>query len=103
MLNDWTRWYVPKGAEVEEVLGLEEDYKVDTSHEEFDIIEGIFRVAPLGQTKVRITYSAPYEGSATEYRLRMQKQGGTDDFPYELKTPWGKTEFILDKDVDIKL
>ncbi len=103
LLNDWTRWYVPKGVEVEEVLGLEKDYTVDTSHEEYDIIEGIFRVSPLGQTKIRITYTAPYVGEANSYSLRMQKQGGTDDFPYELITPWGETEFLLDKDVDIKV
>ncbi|MCD8485104.1 DUF4012 domain-containing protein [Candidatus Woesebacteria bacterium] len=101
MLNDWTRWYVPKGVEVEEVLGLEEDYRVDTSHEEFDIIEGIFRVSPLGQTKVRITYTVPYQGESDAYMLRMQKQGGTDDFPYVVTTPWGQSEFILDKDRDI--
>lgn len=103
LLNDWTRWYVPKGAEVEEVLGLEQGYEVDTSHAEFDIIEGIFRVSPLGQTKVRITYSVPYSGEANSYHLRMQKQGGTDDFPYELTTPWGETEFVLSKDVNVRV
>ncbi len=102
MLNDWTRWYVPKGVEVEEVLGLEEDYVVDTSHDAYDIIEGVFKVAPLGQTKVRITYTVPYSGEPdANYMLRMQKQGGTDDFPYVVSTPWGQTEFILDKDRDI--
>lgn len=103
MLNDWTRWYVPKGAEVDEVLGLEEDYKIDTSHEGYDIIEGIFRVAPLGQTKVRITYSTPYTAEEGEYHLHMQKQGGTDDIPFEITTPWGETEFVLNKDVNVSV
>jgi len=95
-LNDWTRWYVPKGVKVDQVNGLEQGHSVDTSNPDYDIIEGVFKLSPMSQTKVRITYTVPYEGE--EYRLSMQKQGGTDVIPFELTTPTGQVEFDLDKD-----
>ncbi len=102
MLNDWTRWYVPKGVKVDEVLGLEPGYEVDTSHAEYDIIEGIFRLAPLSQTKVRITYSVPYS-FAKGYKGTMQKQAGTDAAPITFTTPWGEQEAVLDKDITVQI
>lgn len=102
LLNDWTRWYMPKGAQVSEVLGLEEGYKVDTSHPDFDVLEGIFKLAPLSQAKVRVTYTVPY--TLTEgYELRMQKQAGTDPIPFTLETPMGETTFTLDKDITVRV
>lgn len=97
MLNDWTRWYVPKGTQLDSVLGLEEGYKLDTSNEGYDVIEGIFKLAPLGQTKVRITYSVPYS-LEKQYKLSLQKQAGTDPISFEITTPWGSSETVLDKD-----
>jgi len=100
-LNDWTRWYVPKGVTVDQVNGLETGHSVDTSNPDYDIIEGVFKLSPMGQTKVRITYTVPYEGD--EYRLSMQKQGGTDIIPYELTTPAGQVQFDLDKDKTVSV
>lgn len=102
LLNDWTRWYVPKGVKVDEVLGLEPGYEVDTSNPEFDIIEGVFRLAPLNQTKVRITYSVPYT-YADGYKGSMQKQAGTDAMPVTFTTPWGEQEVTLDKDITVQI
>lgn len=101
-LNNWTRWYLPKGVAVTEVIGLEEGYKVDSSDPNFDVLEGIFKLDPLGQTKVRVSYTVPYT-LQDQYKLTMQKQGGTDDIPYEISTPWGEAEFILNKDQTIEV
>lgn len=102
LLNDWTRWYVPKGAQIVDVLGLEPGYKLDTSHAGFDIIEGVFRLAPKSQTKVRITYSVPYTW-AKGYKGSMQKQGGVNTIPYSFETPWGEKEIELDKDITVTI
>lgn len=101
-LNNWTRWYVPKGIELLDVQGLQEGYKVNTSNEDYDIIEGFFKLAPMAQAKIRIKYKVPY-GLADQYELTMQKQGGTGDFPQELLTPWGQAEFVLDKDTTVSV
>lgn len=100
-LNDWTRWYVPKGVEINQVMGLDEGHSVDSSNENYDVIEGTFKVEPMGQTRVRITYTVPYDES--EYMLTMQKQGGTDVIPFELTTPQGQVEFDLDKDKTVSV
>ncbi len=102
MLNDWTRWYVPKGTTIDEALGLEPGFKLNTDNPDFDIIEGVFRLSPNSQTKVRITYTAPYT-KAGDYAIRLQKQGGTDPIPYRLVTPWGEGEVTLDKDVTVTI
>jgi hypothetical protein len=102
LLNDWTRWYVPKGAQIVDVLGLEPGYKLDTSHAEFDIIEGIFRLAPKSQTKVRITYSVPYTWTKG-YKGTLQKQGGVNNIPYSFETPWGEKEVNLEKDTVVTI
>lgn len=100
-LNNWTRWYVPKGVQVQDLVGFENGHTIDDSHEGYDIIEGFFKLAPMGQAKVRATYTVPFTGA--EYVLKMQKQGGTDPIPFELITPEGQTEFVLDKDITVKL
>lgn len=102
LLNDWTRWYVPKGTVIDEALGLEEGYKINTENPDFDIIEGVFRLSPNSQTKVRITFTAPYTKEG-DYVLQMQKQGGTDPSEYRVVTPWGEQETTLDKDVAVTL
>jgi hypothetical protein len=101
-LNDWTRWYLPKGAEIKEVLGLENGYKLDTSNADYDVLDGIFRLSPNNQAKVRVTYTVPYTGTKA-YKLRMQKQGGTDPIPYSITTPWGSKEVVLDRDLDVTI
>lgn len=100
-LNNWTRWYVPKGTTVEQLVGFENGHTIDTSHEGYDVIEGFFKLAPMGQAKIRATLNVPFTGE--EYALRMQKQGGTDPIPFELTTPTGQTEFVLDKDMTVKV
>ncbi len=100
LLNDWTRWYVPKGVELVEALGLEEGYKVDTSNTDYDVIEGVFRLSPLNQTKVRLTYTVPYQPT-DRYVLHLQKQGGTDVIPYHVTTPTGESTVNLDKDLTV--
>lgn len=97
LLNDWSRWYVPKGVEVEDALGFQDGHTIDTSNEGYDIIEGFFTVAPLAQTKVRITYSVPYT-LTDRYQLTIQKQGGLDIVSHQIVTPWGTEELDLAQD-----
>lgn len=102
LLNDWTRWYVPKGTLVEEAIGFKDGYTLDTSNPSFDIIEGFFTVSPLSQTKIRIRYSVPYT-ETDKYVLTMQKQGGITSIPFEITTPWGASEVVLDRDRTITI
>ncbi len=102
LLNNWARWYVPKGTQLIDVLGLEPGYKLDTSHAEYDIIEGIFRLAPKSQVKVRISYSVPYTWEKG-YKGTMQKQGGVGTVPYIFQTPWGEEEVELNKDLVVTI
>ncbi len=95
LLNDWSRWYVPKGAQVQEALGFKNEYTIDTSHPDYDVIEGFFTVAPLAQAKVRITYSVPYSGPENAYVFTLQKQGGLDMISTNIITPWGSEEIDL--------
>jgi hypothetical protein len=98
LLNDWSRWYVPKGAQVNDALGFKDGHTIDTSNPNYDVIEGFFTVAPLAQTKVRITYSVPYTLSDDAYQLTIQKQGGLDKIATEVITPWGSEQVDLTAD-----
>ncbi len=102
-LNNWTRWYVPKGTQVEQLVGFENEPVIDTSNQDYDVIEGFFKLNPMSQAKIRATLSVPYNLDNKEYVLSMQKQGGTDPIPFEIATPFGQTEFTLDKDITIRV
>lgn len=101
-LNNWTRWYLPKGVKIDQVQGLREGYQVQTDHPDYDVLSGFFQLAPMGQSKIKVTYQVPYY-LENQYVLKMQKQGGTDPIPFEIRTPFGEQEFVLAKDISVEI
>ncbi|HAU99190.1 MAG: hypothetical protein UX04_C0001G0114 [Microgenomates group bacterium GW2011_GWF2_45_18] len=98
-LTDWFRAYVPKGSVLDESLGFNTDSVKTYEEGDHMVIEGVFRVVPMGQTKITLSYQVPY--TATEYRLFMQKQGGTDDVTHLFDVEGGETELKLDMDKSV--
>ena len=59
-LNDWLRLYLPPGSELIDIQGLEEEASV---YEEagYTVIDGFFKLEPLGLARIRATYQVPYQ------------------------------------------
>lgn len=97
-LNDWIRLYLPPGTELVEIQGLEEEAEV---YEEagFTVIDGFFKLEPLGLARIRLNYKVPYQDLET-YNLRLWKQGGIDPVPVLIEVTGGEEELLLDQDLD---
>lgn len=102
-LNNWVRFYVPKGSQLEGMKGFKTTEK---AYEELDrtVYEGIVTVLPKGRAEVTVTYTLPSSIDAKNYQLLIQKQPGEGD-----KHTWkvmvdGKKKFdgILKTDTEIK-
>lgn len=96
--RDWTRLYVPKGSELIEAQGFNEEAVV-YDEGDFTIIEGFFLLEPMSQAKLNITYKVPYTDEEM-YRVRIWKQGGVDPVPVMMEVTGGQEELTLDKDID---
>lgn len=74
-LRNWIRFYVPKGAELEDFKGSQT--KVLTYDElGKTVFEGFMTVNPQGFAKVTITYTVPKKLAEKGYKLMVQKQPG---------------------------
>ena len=96
-LTDWVRVYLPKDAQIVESLGFD-DGSTKTG-EEFGhaVYEGVFTLQPLNQAKVKIAYTVPYTDSK-EYRVYIQKQGGTPEIKHMMRVNGGEQEVMVGKD-----
>jgi hypothetical protein len=81
-MPNWSRIYLPKNAEIGEVLGFDTD-TVKYS-EEFDkkVVEGYFELNPESQVKIKLTITLPKPTGT--YRQLIQKQPGTKNSPYTI-------------------
>ena len=95
-LKDWTRLYIPTGSELVEAQGFTEEAKV---YEEngFTVIDGFFILEPLGQAKLKLTYTIPYSDTET-YRVKLWKQGGIDPIETLMDVTGGQEQVVVDKD-----
>jgi hypothetical protein len=105
--RDWFRFYVPKGSELLESQGSEEEVK---TYEELGktVFEGYYgKDAPLytdgGLTRLIFKYKLPFKAEGGDYRLLIQKQPGTDGHLYEVELGKQKEEFELKQDKEVKL
>lgn len=96
--RDWTRLYVPKGSQLTEAQGFNEDARV-SDEGDFTVIEGFFTLEPMGQAKLKITYQVPYNDEQT-YKVRLWKQGGVDPVSVLMEVTGGQEQLTLDKDID---
>jgi hypothetical protein len=100
VLNDWVRIYLPVGAKVSGVRGFDEGSMKESEELGHHMVEGTFRLQPLSQAKVEITYTIPYADTKT-YNALIQKQGGTEDWKYTFDVNGEEHELNLDKDVKV--
>ena len=96
-LRDWTRLYVPAGAELVEATGFNEEARV---YEEngFTVIDGFFILEPLGTAKLSFTYTVPYENEE-DYVGKVWKQGGLETFDVLFDVTGGQELVTVEKDV----
>jgi hypothetical protein len=97
-LNDWLRIYLPEGSELIEIQGLEDEADVYTE-EGFTVIDGFFKLEPLGLAKIRMTYRVPYQDQEN-YNLRLWKQAGISPVPVLIDVTGGEEELLMDQDLE---
>lgn len=96
-LQDWVRVYLPKGAKLTANRGLDENSVKESEELDHHVVEGTFKLQPLGQAKVEFTYTVPYTDTKN-YSLFLQKQGGTENWKYTFDINGEEHETLLDKD-----
>lgn len=96
-LNDWLRLYLPPGSELIEIQGLEEKEQI-YDEEGYTVIDGFFKLEPLGLARIRLTYQVPYQDQEN-YNLRLWKQGGIDPVPVLIEVTGGEEELLMDQDL----
>ncbi|MCA9369264.1 MAG: DUF4012 domain-containing protein [Pseudomonadales bacterium] len=96
-LRDWTRLYIPQGAELVEATGFNEEARVYDENG-FTVIDGFFILEPLGTAKLSFTYTVPYENEE-EYVGKVWKQGGLETFDVLFDVTGGQELVTVDKDI----
>ena len=94
-LRDWTRLYVPQGSQLISAQGFLEDAR---TYEEngFTVIDGFFKLEPLGSSKLTLKYSVPYQDSTT-YRTALWKQAGIETFESLMDVTGGQEMVVVAK------
>ncbi len=95
-LRDWTRLYLPSGSKLISAQGFTEDAK-EYEENGFHVIDGFFILEPLGQAKLKLTYTVPYQDTET-YRVKLWKQGGIDPIPTIMDVTGGQEKILVNKD-----
>jgi hypothetical protein len=95
-LNDWFRLYVPVGAKLEKAVGFVNDLEA-YDEDGFTVFDGIFKLEPNSQAKVRLTYTVPFQGQ--EYQGYFWKQGGITKIDQSIEINGEVKEFEMKKDV----
>ncbi len=97
-LNDWIRLYLPPNSELIEIQGLEEAAEV-YEEESFTVVDGFFKLEPLGLARIRMNYRVPYQDQEN-YNLRLWKQGGIDPVPVLIEVTGGEEELLMNQDLE---
>lgn len=101
MLRDFVRVYVPKGSELIEALGSENE--VETKEDlGKTVFEAFFTLQPESQAKLIFKYKLPFKAS-DDYKLLIQKQPGKRNPKYTIMTSSEKQEFELLTDKELSL
>ena len=96
-LRDWNRLYLPKGSHLVKAQGFTQDAK-EYDEGEFHVIDGFFILEPLGQAKLKLTYTVPYTDTKN-YRIKLWKQGGVDPIPTMMDVTGGQEKILVNKDL----
>lgn len=81
--RDWTRIYVPKGAELTKSSGFREGTVTTYDEGEFTVFDGEFLLDPNSTAKLELEYTVPYTNDK-QYTLELWKQGGVAPVPVTL-------------------
>lgn len=95
-LRDWTRIYVPKGAQLTSAQGFTEEARTYEDGD-FTVIDGFFILEPLGTAKLKLEYTVPYT-NAEDYKLEIWKQGGVKEYKMLMDVTGGQEELLITKD-----
>lgn len=98
--RDWLRVYVPRGSKLISVDGFETG---DATGEDLGktVFEGFFTLTPQNTKRITIKYQLPMKIKGT-YKMLIQKQGGSKDFPYTISFNGSKQpEVILSSDKEL--
>lgn len=100
VLPNWTRIYVPKGSELVDVQGFEDNAE---PYEELGktVFAGGFELRPQGVKEVVVTYKLPFKYE-NEYRLYIQKQPGKDMPLYTINAGKNVDEVFLKADKEFR-
>lgn len=99
-LRDWTRLYLPVGAELVSAQGFTAD---PSAYEEngFKVIDGFFILEPMSSSKISVTYTIPY-ADAENYTVDIWKQGGIKEYKMLMDVTGGEEELLISKDTEYK-
>lgn len=104
MFRNWLRVYVPKGSQLVDIKDAK-DAGFETglaTGEDLGktVFEGFFTLTPGNTKQIKLTYTVPFK-AASQYKLLIQKQGGSKNFPYQLSLNGrSQPEVILSGDIE---
>jgi len=101
-LTDWVRIYLPKDAKIEESLGFDDGTTKESEELDHKMYEGVFKLQPMNQAKVKLTYTVPYT-NPTEYKVYVQKQGGSPETEQLFIVNGGEHKVLIDQDKMVTL
>lgn len=102
VFRDWLRVYVPKGSQLLEAKGFETGQAVGEDLGK-TVFEGFFTLTPLNVKTITLKYKLPFK-TKSPYKLLIQKQGGSKDFPYRITINGHRQpEFNLSSDQQLLL
>ena len=101
-LPNYVRIYVPRGSQLVETLGLDEEPKVYDENGK-TVVEGFLKIHPQSSAKTVYKYRLPWKTSQAPRRLIIQKQVGADAPHYKIELPDRVEEFDLTGDREFSL
>lgn len=95
----WHRLYLPANTELIESQGFADEPNL---YEElgFQVIDGFFKLDPMGAAKIRLTYKVPY--NLENYKLFMWKQGGIKSYDTIIDVNGYQTQLTIDQDMEFE-
>ena len=86
----------PAGSKLIEAQGFTEEAK-EYEENGFHVVDGFFILEPLGQAKLKLSYTVPYADTET-YKVKLWKQGGVDPISTIMDVTGGQEEILVNKD-----
>jgi len=95
----WHRLYLPAGTKLNESQGFADEPNL---YEElgFQVIDGFFKLDPMGAAKIRVSYEVPY--NLEDYKLFIWKQGGVKSFDTIIDVNGYQTQLLVDHDLEFE-